>query len=570
MKVSSWIRTSFLEISCIVFALSIIGFSPLIGQVQFQKTYSPPLGGSANESWGYCVQETMDGGYIVAGRSNRTGLAFRDAVLIKTDVNGAVQWTFDYSRLLSTAFIQEARYVIEVDDYPMDGQPDGYVFVGWVQNLDQVGVTDKDVFAVKVDLAGGLLWSTLVGDPNNDYDEQAFAVRQDPNDGNYVLTGGVEMLMSGSALESRLLVMKLDQATGTIVWDHAYGLPTATFEGSHSQGYSLDLWDWDRDQVDDGWVVTGWAAEDYSVDGVYTAEDFYLVGIDWTGVPFGLFRIGVSAGLSPLDFSTEYGLSVIQRESGTVVIAGEYTPSVNEPVSGRHPTMLSLPSDFHRNPSVNWMRYYTGSNITMEAAYCVRQEPYGLIVASGGGVGQMYDINSDPMPLVGSTVMFKTNSTGSAVNWGWNYQATATQPTANLGNGHSVRFVSDGFVMTGVDQSFGPARAVHLVKTDYFGSTRCDELPLDISIETVQPYMFEHGERLDLELENIVPDVETDEDMVESIHCFSPKRIPFISPSTGEGLGALLSSYPNPVQAGQDIFLPAGSSNRCCCNSRCE
>lgn len=558
MKTESILNLRSMRIAIAMITLALFGASHAIGQVQFQKTYKAQDAISS----GYCVQQTGDDGYIIAGRADDASAATRDALLVKTSATGVIQWTFDYSRLTTGAFIDEARYVIEVDDMPMDGRPDGYVFVGW--SVDFNGdLSDKDILAVRVDLNGGLVWQTLIGDPNNDYDEQAFAVRQDPNDGHCVLTGGAEVSLTGAAVESRLLTMKIDVLSGAVIWDNVYGIPGATYEGTETQGYSLDLWDSDLDGTDDGWVVTGWVTDNTNPLGVLYGEDIYLIGMDFNGTPLGLYKIGVAASPSPSDFSTEYGLSVIQRTNGEILIAGEYIPPINDPVGGPHPTLLTVPGDFHRSTLTNWMRYYIGNSIQLEAAYSVREDPNQLVVASGGAVGQMYQIDNDPTPNYGSVVMFNTNGLGSVVNWGWNYIQSLSMP-GNNGNAYSIRVTSDAYVMTGMEGTLTPGDAVHLVKTNFVGSARCDEIPLDIDVETVEPYRLSHGVRIDVDLDNISTTMDNVEDLTEYVHCLSPKRVQFINPSTGSETGPALGSvesYPNPVRSGGELLFRLNLEN---------
>ena len=524
----------------------------LSAQTQFQKTYGPAFPQPYDESKGYCVQQTSDGGYIVAGHSNFAGYGNRDAVLVKTDANGTVQWTFDYAQTTSGAYIHEARYVIEVDDAPADGRTDGYVFVGYTWDTDRNGLLDKDVLVVKVNLSGTMLWSARIGDPSNDYDEQAFAVRQDPNDGHYVFVGGAEVLLNGTAVESRMLMAKVNQFTGALIWDHAYGDPNVTYNGTETQGYSLDGWHRHYLAPDDGWVVTGWITHNLPT---ISGEDIFLAGIDLNGNPLALYRIGVSEG-SATTFSTEYGASVIQRSDpgADIVIAGEYIPSINDPAAGPYPFMMSLPRWFQALPTINWMRYYPASNVSLENAFCVRESPNGLVVAGGGAINQLYNISNDPAPNTASSIMFHTNATGSAVDWAWHYRALPG--TAGAGNGHSVRTTPDGFVMAGFDASYVTGTAIHMVKTDALGSSRCDETPVDIDVVDLDPYVYEYGARIDIELDNLSISMDQEEDAEQLYGCCGGvpcKRIPNTNPTTGTSPDLSLAAHPNPLSVGEQL-----------------
>ncbi len=63
------------------------------GNVQWQNTYGDIFVDAA-----YSIQQTTDGGYIVAGRTNSFGASARggDAWVLKLDGSGNVQWQNTY------------------------------------------------------------------------------------------------------------------------------------------------------------------------------------------------------------------------------------------------------------------------------------------------------------------------------------------------------------------------------------------------------------------------------------------------------------------------------------------
>src|SRR5258706_6868087 len=63
-----------------------------------QNTFQKAFGGSADET-GTCIQNTLDGNYIISGYTTSFSAPFRDAYLIKTDTAGNNLWfkTYDGS-----------------------------------------------------------------------------------------------------------------------------------------------------------------------------------------------------------------------------------------------------------------------------------------------------------------------------------------------------------------------------------------------------------------------------------------------------------------------------------------
>ncbi len=55
--------------------------------VEWEKTF----GGSDND-YGWSVQQTSDGGYIIAGETRSYGTGYSDVYLVKTDPAGNLQW----------------------------------------------------------------------------------------------------------------------------------------------------------------------------------------------------------------------------------------------------------------------------------------------------------------------------------------------------------------------------------------------------------------------------------------------------------------------------------------------
>ena len=173
------------------------------GDIQWAKIY-----GGAGVNGISSVQQTSDGGYIMAGYSGSN----KDILLIKTDANGNVQWAKTYGG----AGDDEARYVIQTSD-------GGFVIAG-VKSYNET-------FIAKTDANGNIQWFKTIG--ISEYCRNLSL--QKTSDGGYVL------LYNG---KYRRLLIKID-ANGNAQWAKKYDI---------SDTYSIQ-------QTSDGGFIIGGSEE---------------------------------------------------------------------------------------------------------------------------------------------------------------------------------------------------------------------------------------------------------------------------------------------------------------------
>jgi len=128
------------------------------------EVWSKTFGGSSYDE-GYSVQQTTDGGYIIAGRK------VFDAYLIKTDASGNEVW----SKTLGGTDVEVAYSVQETSD-------GGYIITGFTGSY---GAGVDDVYLIKTDANGSEVWSKTFGGSNDDI---GYSVQQ-ASDSGYIIVG---------------------------------------------------------------------------------------------------------------------------------------------------------------------------------------------------------------------------------------------------------------------------------------------------------------------------------------------------------------------------------------------
>ena len=154
----------------ILCTIAIFAILPILAQTNtFQKTY----GGPGDEE-AFSVQQTSDGGYILAGYTKSYGPGnFENAYLIRTDSMGDLVWSKTYG---VSGGASKFRSVKQTGD-------GGFIVAGWIYESPTNG---HDILLVKTDAAGNETWTRRFGGPGND---SAYSVQID-NDGGYIITGG--------------------------------------------------------------------------------------------------------------------------------------------------------------------------------------------------------------------------------------------------------------------------------------------------------------------------------------------------------------------------------------------
>jgi hypothetical protein len=249
-----------------------------LGNLAWDTTYG---GDSAD----YCpsCEQTLDGGYIIAGMTKSWGSGSKDLWLIKTDSLGNLQWDTTYG-----GDDEESGLCVH------QTSDEGYIVVGYAKSF---GAGSCDVYLVKTDSLGNAQWEKTYGGTGNDIGE---SVQQTP-DGGYIIAGYTNSFGAGG---DDVYLIKTD-SLGDLSWDTTYG-------GIESdRGYSV------CQTVDGGYAITGATASAGS--GVL---DAFLIKTDERG------RVGNQ-----------------EQNPGIAVHSPELFQSIPNPFRGSTAISYSLPFD---------------------------------------------------------------------------------------------------------------------------------------------------------------------------------------------------------------------------------
>src|SRR3989338_6555952 len=279
------------------------------------------------------LQQTSDGGYIVAGR---IFLNSYDFWLIKTDASGNQQWnkTFDSGSDIAMSVKQtnDWGYITlgSLNDYDFwliktdaSGNPqwnktfdgggedfanevqitsdNGFILVGYTRSSGQ-GATDA--WLIKTDSSGIPQWNKTFGGSNHD---QAYSVQQTTDDG-YILAGQTDSFGSGNA---DVWLIKTD-SLGNHEWNRTFSNPGGINFGSSVKetsdgGYiiagpantiiktdSNGNQEWSRTFYNDNFVITlksiqltndGFIAGGFGASPQISTTDFWLIKINYNNTP---------------------------------------------------------------------------------------------------------------------------------------------------------------------------------------------------------------------------------------------------------------------------------------------
>ncbi len=308
-----------------------------VGALVRQKTYGGPEDEIAADS-----VAMPDGGYLVAGSSRSSGAGEKDVLVVKIDGTGAMEWQKTYG---GTGNDSAAAIVSAADC--------SYLVAG---NTDSFGAGESDIWLMKLDAEGDVLWQKTYGGVQN---ELVSSVHQTRDTG-YILAGETYSFDKGNG---DFWVLKVD-AKGIIEWEYAYGLDAFVPPGSTNE--NVEASPHIAQTTDNGYLLAGQTAA--IVEGKYMV---WILKLDVDGAITWqkLFSAPGDCGAS----------SIYPSDDGGCVISGwAGTYDLIDP--NRDAWLMKL--DRHGN--IEWQNSYGGSFTSDDTLSQVKPAFDGGYVAVGG------------------------------------------------------------------------------------------------------------------------------------------------------------------------------------------
>jgi len=322
------------------------------GDIEWQKC----LGGIYDD-FAYSIQQTNDGGFIVAGfkESNESDMSGNhgaiDALVVKLNSSGDIEW----QKCLGGTDYDSAHSIQQISD-------GGFIVAGRTRsnNGDVSGNHGAcDAWVVKLNSSGDIEWQKCLGGTDNDY---ANSIQQ-TSDGGFIVAGGTHSNdgdVSGNHGRDDAWVVKLN-STGDIEWQKCLGGTDNDFANSIQQSN------------DGGFIVAGFKESNESdMSGNHGAIDALVVKLNSSG------DIEWQKCLGGTDYDSAH--SIQQISDGGFIVAGR-TRSNNGDVSGNHGACDAWVVKLNSSGDIEWQKCLGGTD--NDYANSIQQSSDGGFIVAG-------------------------------------------------------------------------------------------------------------------------------------------------------------------------------------------
>ena len=389
--------------------------------IEWQKA----LGGSSVD-YANSVQQTADGGYIVAGSSFSDdgdvaiNHGYYDAWIVKLNSTGGIQW----QKSLGGSDYDEAYSIQQTSD-------GGYIVAGFFNYVTN-NLSDTNYWIIKLDATGTIQWQKSLGGNFGDY---AFSIQQ-TSEGGYVVAGYSASKngdVTGNHGSQDFWIVKLNHI-GDIQWQKSFG-------GSREDlAYSI------QQTLDGGYILAGNSySNDGDVTGNHGSSDYWVVKLANNGDLIWQKSLGGSG--------QDMGRSVRQTSDGGYIVAGA-SGSKNGDVTGNHGEYDAWVVKLNSIGSMEWQKSLGGNDY--DYAHSIQQTSDGGYVLAGYSSSKNGDItgnhgNADfwMVKLTGTgSIQWQKSLGGSSSDVAFSVQQTADSgyivaSSTNSRNGDVTGFHGD-------------------------------------------------------------------------------------------------------------------------------
>ncbi|HOK21331.1 MAG TPA: hypothetical protein PLO66_01410 [Bacteroidales bacterium] len=321
--------------------------------IEWQKC----LGGS-NDDWAYSIQQTSDGGFIVAGYTNSNdgdvsgNHGDSDAWIVKLNSSGDIEW----QKCLGGTNVDVANSIQQTSD-------EGFIVACYTNSIDgdvSGNHGSSDAWVVKLDSSGDIQWQKCLGGTSTD---EANSIQQ-TSDGGFIVAGKTwsnDGDVSGNHGDRDAWVVKLS-SSGNILWQKCLG-------GTNwDKAYSI------QQTSDGGFIVAGSTeSNDGDVSGNHVSYDAWVVKLNSSG------DIEWQKCLGGTNWDYAYSMQQTS-DNGFIVVC--YTNSDDGDVSGNHGESDYWVVKLDSSGDIQWQKCLGGTS-TDEANSIQQTSDGGFIVAGG-------------------------------------------------------------------------------------------------------------------------------------------------------------------------------------------
>ncbi|MBK7443313.1 MAG: hypothetical protein IPI65_17970 [Bacteroidetes bacterium] len=340
-----------------------------VGDIIWKKSY-----GGTNLEFCQDIHQNQDGSYIVAGGSASVDgnvddpKGYYDFWVLKLNPSGTINWKTNLGGSLGDILFD----IIETPD-------GGYIGVGFTPSTDGDITTPhglEDVWVVRLDAEGNLLWEKSYGGSNEDYGYGIVVAA----DGGFIISGhtiSTDGDITFNHGHTDVWVLKIDD-DGNIEWQKTFG-------GNNIETNAAIIQDGDGNYL----LCNSTLSNNEDVSGNHAPGSFYDYWI-FKMSPTGELLWQKCYGGARGDYSTN---AVATNDKGFLIIG--YSASLEGDVTGHHGVLYS--NDYwivkiDMNGEIQWEKSLGGS--TWDSGMDIALTPDGGIITIGIAESSDYDVTT--------------------------------------------------------------------------------------------------------------------------------------------------------------------------------